>query len=163
VSDYFFDTSALVKAYIAETGTAWVRTILDDVQHRIWISALTKVEVIAALTRRFRGGDLTQQQLSQPSGDALQDCADLLAVPVLPNILDRAVVLAERHNLRAYDALQLATAMEARDALLTNSTSPIGFTLVSADVDLNQAAPTGRFRSSAYHNVFRISSFAGVK
>lgn len=138
--DYFFDTSALVKAYIAETGTAWIRTILDDQQHRIWISALTKVEVIAALTRRFRVGDLTQQQLNQASGDALQDCADFLAVPVLSNILDRALVLAERHNLRAYDAVQLSTAMEARDALLTNSTPPIAFTVVSADVELNQAA-----------------------
>ena len=140
MADYFLDTSALVKAYIAETGTAWVRTLLDDPQHRIWTSALTKVEVIAALTRRLRVGDLTQQQLNQASGDALQDCADFLAVPVLGNILDHAVVLAERHNLRAYDAVQLSTAMEARDALLTNSTSPIDFTVVSADVELNQAA-----------------------
>lgn len=140
MADYFFDTSALVKAYIAETGTAWVRTILDDSQHRIWVSALTKVEMIAALTRRFRLGDLTQQQLSQASSDALQDCANFLAVPVLTNILDHAVVLAERHNLRAYDAIQLSTAIEARDALLTNSTSPIDFMVVSADVELNQAA-----------------------
>jgi predicted nucleic acid-binding protein len=140
VPDYFFDTSALVKAYIAETGTAWVRTILDDPQNRIWISALTKVEVIAGLTRRFRVGDLTRRQLNQTSGDALQDCTDFLAVPVLTTILDHAIVLAERHNLRAYDAIQLSTAMEARDALLTNSTSPIDFIVVSADVELNQAA-----------------------
>ena len=82
MADFSFDTSAVVKAYIAETGTPWVRTILDDPQHRIWISALTKVEIIAALTRGFRVGDLTQQQLSQVSSDALQDCAYFLAVPV---------------------------------------------------------------------------------
>lgn len=81
--------------------------------------------MITALTRRLRLGDLTQQQLSQASSDALQDCANFLAVPVLTNIMDHAVVLAERHNLRAYDAIQLSTAIEARDALLTNSTSPI--------------------------------------
>ena len=39
MADYFFDSSALVKAYIAEAGTNWVRTILDGPQHRISISA----------------------------------------------------------------------------------------------------------------------------
>jgi PIN domain nuclease of toxin-antitoxin system len=46
VADYFFDSSALVKAYLAETGTGWVRAILDDPNHRISISALAEVEVI---------------------------------------------------------------------------------------------------------------------
>ena len=49
MADYFFDSSALVKAYVAEAGTNWVRTILDDPQHRISISALAEVEVISAL------------------------------------------------------------------------------------------------------------------
>jgi uncharacterized protein with PIN domain len=57
VADYFFDSSALVKAYIDEAGTNWVRTILDDPQHRISISALAEVEVTSALTRRFNEGD----------------------------------------------------------------------------------------------------------
>jgi predicted nucleic acid-binding protein len=48
VADYFFDSSALVKAYIDEAGTNWVRTILDDPQHRISISALAEVEVTSA-------------------------------------------------------------------------------------------------------------------
>ena len=42
MADYFFDSSALVKAYIAETGTSWVRTILDDEQHRIYISLVPR-------------------------------------------------------------------------------------------------------------------------
>jgi hypothetical protein len=45
VADFFFDSSALVKAYIAEAGTTWVRTILDDERHRIYISQLASVEV----------------------------------------------------------------------------------------------------------------------
>lgn len=140
MADYFFDTSALVKAYISEVGTTWVRHILDNPQHRIWIAALTKVEVVAALTRRFRAGDLTQQQLNQASSDALQDCADFLAVPIIIDVVDRAVALTQRHNLRAYDAIQLSTALEAQDALLTNLSPPIDFTFVSAELELNQAA-----------------------
>lgn len=64
MADYFFDSSALAKAYVAETGTHWVRTLLDE------------VEVVAALTRRFSVGDLTQQDRDQLAQDARQDCAD---------------------------------------------------------------------------------------
>lgn len=65
MADYFFDSSALVKAYIAEAGTDWVRTIPDHPQHRISISALAEVEVTSALTRRFNEGDLTQAEVDQ--------------------------------------------------------------------------------------------------
>lgn len=65
MADYFFDSSALVKAYIAEAGTDWVRTILDHPQHRMSISALAEVEVTSALTRRFNEGDLTQAEVDQ--------------------------------------------------------------------------------------------------
>ncbi len=78
MADYFFDSSALVKAYIAETGTNWVRSILDDGQHRIYLSQLAEVEIIAALTRRFSVGDLTQQDRDQLAQDARQDCASVV-------------------------------------------------------------------------------------
>ena len=82
MADYFFDSSALVKAYIAETGTNWVRTILDDPQHRISIAALAEVEVISALTRRFNEGDLTQDELDQACDELSQDCATYFLVDI---------------------------------------------------------------------------------
>lgn len=74
MAECFFDSSALVKAYIAETGTDWVRAILNDPQHRITISALAEVEVTSALTRRFKEGDLTQIELDQACDELGQDC-----------------------------------------------------------------------------------------
>ena len=65
MADYFFESSSLAKAYVAEVGTDWVRRILDQPQHRIFISALAQVEVVSALTRRFNDGDLTREQLEQ--------------------------------------------------------------------------------------------------
>jgi uncharacterized protein len=50
---YFFDTSALVKRYVAEVGTDWVQTITDPkAQHKIYIAEITGVEVMAAIARR---------------------------------------------------------------------------------------------------------------
>jgi len=103
VADYFFDSSALVKAYIAEAGTNWVRTILDDPQHRISISALAEVEVISALTRRYNEGDLIQIELDQACDELSQDCATYFLVNVTNQILEAAVSNARNHSLRAYD------------------------------------------------------------
>jgi len=108
VADYFFDSSALVKAYIAEAGTNWVRSILDDPQHRITISALAEVEVISALTRRFNEGDLTRIELDQACDELRLDCSAYLLVDITSQILEAAVGNARNHSLRAYDAVQLA-------------------------------------------------------
>jgi predicted nucleic acid-binding protein len=140
VADYFFDSSALVKAYIAEAGTNWVRTILDDPQHRITISALAEVEVTSALTRRFNEGDLTRLELDQAYDELSQDCATYLLVDVTGQILDAAVGNARQYSLRAYDAVQLASAVAVRTALLATQGNAVEFILVSADNDLNDAA-----------------------
>jgi uncharacterized protein len=139
VAHYFFDSSALVKAYIAEAGTNWVRTILDDPQHRISISALAEVEVISALTRRFNEGDLTQIEVDQACDELSQDCAAYLLVDVTSQILEAAVANARKHSLRAYDAVQLASAIAVRIALVATEGNAIDFTLVSADSALNAA------------------------
>jgi predicted nucleic acid-binding protein len=140
VADYFFDSSALVKAYIAEAGTHWVRTILDDPQHRISISALAEVEVISALTRRFNEGDLTQLEVDQACDELSQDCATYFVVDITGQILEAAVSNARNYSLRAYDAVQLASAIAVRTALLVTQGNVPHFTLVSADNALNDAA-----------------------
>ncbi|MCA1577470.1 MAG: type II toxin-antitoxin system VapC family toxin [Acidobacteria bacterium] len=86
--DYFFDSSALVKAYISEAGTNWVRTILDDPQHRISICALAEIEVISALTRRFKERDLTQVELDQACDELSLDCATYLLVDITSQVLE---------------------------------------------------------------------------
>ena len=46
----YIDTSALVKRYVAEVGSAWVRRMVArPVQHVIYTAALTEVEVRSAL------------------------------------------------------------------------------------------------------------------
>ena len=139
MADYFFDSSALVKAYIAEAGTNWVRVILDDPRHRISISALAEVEVISALTRRFNEGDLTRDELEQTCDELSQDCATYFVVDVTSQILEASVANARNHSLRAYDAVQLASATALSTALLVQGNA-VEFILVSADNALNDAA-----------------------
>ena len=53
-------------------------------------------------------------------------------------LLDRAVDLTQRHRLRGYDAVQLATALAAESSLVAAGLP--GLTFVAADADLVAAA-----------------------
>ena len=60
VSAYFLDSSALVKRYVPETGSAWIQTIADAATGNLLIiSRITWVEVLSALARRQREGSLS--------------------------------------------------------------------------------------------------------
>ncbi|MEH2240720.1 type II toxin-antitoxin system VapC family toxin [Nostoc sp.] len=57
---YFIDSSALVKRYISETGSAWVLGLFDPtLNNEVFIAAITSVEIIAAITRRSHGGNIS--------------------------------------------------------------------------------------------------------
>lgn len=114
----FLDSSALVKRYADEDGSAQVRTI-DSVV----VCAVARVEVPAAIWRKQRLGELSTVHASvlvdefewEWHGD--QDSDPLFAVVSLTDeVLEAAAVACARHGLRAYDALQLAAALTARAA-----------------------------------------------
>ena len=61
---YFVDSSALVKRYVRETGTAWVRGITRRRSSTyIYVALITAVEVTSAIARR-RGVTLSAAQAS---------------------------------------------------------------------------------------------------
>ncbi len=49
----FFDTSALVKYFHEEPGTARVTALIDEPDHRVWLSELARVEFVSAMHRKF--------------------------------------------------------------------------------------------------------------
>lgn len=138
--DCYLDSSALVKRYISETGSAWVSGLFDPtLNNEIFIAAITPVEIVAAITRRARGGTIT-------AADAAVACnlfrSDLLTsyqiVELTDGLIARAMAMAETHVLRGYDAVQLAAALEVNTLCVGNDLPPIVF--VSADNDLNTVA-----------------------
>jgi len=54
----------------------------------------------------------------------VQDCAEhFVLLPVDRLVIDRAVELTQRHRLRGYDAVQLATALVATETMQLQSVS----------------------------------------
>ena len=141
MTDYYLDASALVKRYADESGSVWVRQISDpSAQHTILLAEITLAEVAAALAAKHRApGGITQEQRDRVLSRFLQDCAEhFVLLPVDRAVIDRAVELTQRHRLRGYDAVQLATALVTTETLqMQNLPSP---TFVAADSNLLTAA-----------------------
>lgn len=137
---YFVETSALAKRYIAETGSAWLRSLLDpSTGCSIYVVRVTAVEIIAAVTRRERGGTLTSTDATTARQAFRSDLATTYQViEVTPALADRAMLLAEKHGLRGYDAIQLAAGLEVHVRYLATGLPVVTF--VSSDTELNAAA-----------------------
>lgn len=137
---YFFDSSAIVKRYVREVGSAWVLGITDPAaSHHLYVARIAGVEVVSALTRQGRSGHLSAAALATAMAQFRHDFAQQYhAVDITPTLITRAMGLAETHALRGYDAVQCAAALVVhtyRQAL-----GMPALTLVSADDALNTAA-----------------------
>jgi predicted nucleic acid-binding protein len=64
---YFLDTTALLKRYVEEEGSEYIRRLLTRSQHSFHQSFLTPLETTSALYRRYRVGLLSAEELSQSS------------------------------------------------------------------------------------------------
>jgi len=113
----FLDSSALVKRYAAEEHSKLV-TSLDEV---VVASEIALVEVPAALWRKHRLGELPAADARVLTTAFRRDCSgadpDIQLVQVSPYLLQQAANLVARHPLRAYDAVQLASALLVRQEL----------------------------------------------
>jgi predicted nucleic acid-binding protein len=137
---YFVDTSALVKRYVREVGSTWLRATLDPGQGaRVYLLRLTGVELIAALTRRERGGTLATADAAAARSSFQRDFAtEYQIVEATEALIGQAMLLAEQHGLRGYDAIQLAGGLGVNETRIASGLPPL--ILLSADVELNAAA-----------------------
>jgi uncharacterized protein len=110
---WFADTSALIKRYIREAGSKWLRG--EVVRHRVLVSQLTPVEVMASLGRRRQQGVLSLFEFLQARRIFMIHVNEpqYEILPVSSAIIDEAMRLTFRQSLRVYDAVQLATALVA--------------------------------------------------
>jgi predicted nucleic acid-binding protein len=140
VAAYFLDTSALVKRHVCETGSGWIRSLTGaKTPHAIYLARITAVEVTSAVTRRQRGGSLSCAQCGAILGHFRRHLAQRYRIlEVTHALLVKAMELARHHGLRAYDAVQLAAALEVGRLHQAAGLGPV--TLISADGELNAAA-----------------------
>ena len=137
---FFFDSSALVKRYISEQGTAWVTSITHPTSgNSVYVARVTGVEVVSAITRTGRRGGPFALYAPVAISDFRHDFTNAyLVVELSPWLATRAMDIAEAHALRGYDAIQLASAVEVNNRRASRGLGQLTF--VCADTALNAAA-----------------------
>jgi predicted nucleic acid-binding protein len=112
VSDYFFDASAVVKRYLREVGSEWIRQLITHEQPRIFVSSLSGAEVLAAIMRKARTGEVRLPERDKAVRAFRREFTTSYAlVAPEPAVIHWAMDLLLTYPLRAYDAVQLASAL----------------------------------------------------
>jgi predicted nucleic acid-binding protein len=141
LSNYFVDTSALAKRYLVETGTNWIRDWTKaSAGNVVIISEMTTIEMFSLLNRRVRENSISLQEMTRLQRAFLGHVSFeyLVVLSESPiNILARNLV--NKHPLRTLDAIQLASAIYARETLGES------MTFVCADNQLLQFASVEGF------------------
>lgn len=111
----YFDTSVLLKRYVREAGSDRAQELLR--RYLVVTSTIAPVEMMSALTRRRRDGDLDDADFRAIIGQLARDRQRWHLVEVTAEVLDRAEAVFERARVRALDAIHLASAMAVNTAL----------------------------------------------
>jgi predicted nucleic acid-binding protein len=111
----YFDTSALIKLVIAEAGAEQARLLWEQASE-IVVSRLAWPEALAALAAARRGQRLTDATYAAAVGVFRSCFARCTVVSVADHLVERAAELAAGYDLRAADAIHLATALAALEA-----------------------------------------------
>lgn len=110
------DSSAVVKLYAEEDGS----DLVTRAAHMV-VSAVTRVEVVAALWRKVSTDDLSAADAAVLTDEFAADwygdgdgAPRFTVVALASTLLEKAAALVPAYRLRAYDAVVLATALAVR-------------------------------------------------
>jgi predicted nucleic acid-binding protein len=109
----YLDTSALLKAFIAEEGTAEVRAWMQ-VAAVLASSSIAALEVASALARLSRegAGKATVAKANAAFEEAWQDFAKV----DVDEVLGQAARLVSQYPLQSLDAIHLASALRIQNS-----------------------------------------------
>ena len=145
MANYYADSSVLVKRHVPESGSVWVKALSAPAMGNVIVTAhLSLIELYSALNRRLRENSINTPDYKNIAADlSVIFSSQYGIIPLIPIVVNDAKGLLERHPLRAYDAIQLASALYARIHL--QATGHAGLIFLSADIRLLTAAQAEGF------------------
>ncbi len=106
----FFDSSALVKRYVDEAGTADVLAWCDRATE-LALSVIAIPELISAFRRLVREQRISESQYAGLKADFLADLADAIICDTSPQVVQRSIDAIEVVPLRGMDAVHIGAAL----------------------------------------------------
>lgn len=106
----FFDSSALAKRYVAESGTPLVLQLCSQAQE-VLVAVIVVPELVSAFNRLRREGTLSESNYLFVKSELAADVAMATVIDLTPTVVAQALDYLERFSLRAMDALHLGAAI----------------------------------------------------
>jgi len=131
----YLETSNLVKLYVKESGSEEIKKTVAE-SDAVATSIVSYVEARAAFARKAREKALSAENHGMIKADLERDWGSLFVVNLTDALIKSAGELSEKHGLRGYDAIHLASALELKAAVATASS----IIFSSADDRLREAA-----------------------
>ncbi|HXV60116.1 MAG TPA: type II toxin-antitoxin system VapC family toxin [Vicinamibacteria bacterium] len=128
----YFDASALVKRYVEEANSDFVRRLVEECY--VCTSRISEVEIASALVRRSREGSIAPAERDRALSRLREDMQSFYVIELFPEVARAARGLLLRYPLRASNAMQLASSIHVRDS----TDAPVIF--LAFDGKLNDAA-----------------------
>lgn len=129
----YLDTSSLVKLYVEETGSEKIK----DIAYNATVISTSKVayaEARAAFARKQKEDGFSITNLRKIVEDLNRDWESYFIIEITDGLIRSAGDVAEKHLLRGFDSIHLASAINLKD----KTGAEIYFS--SNDTKLNRAA-----------------------
>ena len=134
----YLETSNLIKLYVEEEGTAEIKSLVKGADI-VATSIISYAEARAALSRKYKEGGIEKRDYKLIKREFESDWNKYFILHVNNDIIKATGDLAEKHGLRGFDALHLASALSLKEKSATS------VTFSSADRKLAQAAERESF------------------
>lgn len=108
----FFDTSALIKNYIEETGSEIVKQCIHQ-STSVIVSSTTKIECFSVISRMMSNNEMTDEEANYLHQQIVTDFLSFEVIPLNETLENIALEIVKKYQLRTLDAIQLASALNA--------------------------------------------------
>lgn len=112
----YLDTSALIKRFVNEKGSPLVQSLVTE-KGPAATAKVAYAEIFAGFARKLREGHLSKTLHALACRQFDRDWQSYLRVELQDDILFLARDLVQRHPLRGFDAVHLASALSLKNAL----------------------------------------------
>ncbi len=130
------DTSSYVKLFVGEPGSDKMLVFFEseEDQNKL-VSSLTRVEATSAIRRLLQRKLLRPARATAALAKLAVEIPRIIEQPIDDTVLELAQELVSRSGLRTLDAIQLASAIVARNRL-----NAPNMRFIASDVALKEAA-----------------------
>lgn len=112
----FFDTSALIKNYIQESGSDRVDSLLSEAEI-IYVSSILEIETVSTFKRLQIEKAITENEYKILKREFETDYNYFITADLTINVIEKAKTVIEKYYLKSLDAIHLAAATLLADEI----------------------------------------------